>query len=103
LGNEGSYFLGFIVGILALEPFQPEFGRIMELPILAPVLLLGLPIADTLWAIIRRLLAKRSIFAPDRGHIHHRLLEGWGYGKALGILYGISLVLGLVAFGVWWK
>ena len=103
LGNEGSYLLGFAVGVLALEPFQPEFGHITELPILTPVLLLGLPIADTLWAIIRRLAAKRSIFAPDRGHIHHRLLERWGYPKALGILYGISLALGILALGNWWR
>jgi len=103
LGNEGSYLLGFMLGILVLEPFQSEFGRIMALPISVPILLLGLPIADTLWAIIRRSLAKRSIFAPDRGHIHHRLLERWGYPQALGILYGISLVLGLVAFWGWWK
>jgi len=103
LGNEGSYPLGFVVGVLALESLQPEFGRITELPILTPVLLLGLPIADTLWAIIRRSAAKRSIFAPDRGHIHHRLLERWGYPKALGILYGISLALGLLALGSWWR
>ena len=103
LGNEGSYLLGFAVGVLALEPFQPEFGHITELPILTPVLLLGLPIADTLWAIIRRLAAKRSILAPDRGHIHHRLLERWGYERALGILYGISLVLGLLGLWSWWR
>jgi UDP-GlcNAc:undecaprenyl-phosphate GlcNAc-1-phosphate transferase len=103
LGNEGSYSIGFILGILALEPFQPEFGHILRAPILVSILLLGLPIADTLWAIIRRARAGRSILAPDRGHIHHRLLERWGYPKALGILYGISLVLGLVAFCSRWK
>jgi len=99
LGNEGSYLLGFILAVLALESFQPEFGHLLALPVLPPALLLGLPIADTLWAIIRRARARRPIFAPDRGHIHHRLLERWGHRKALGILYGISLLLALVAWG----
>ncbi len=101
LGNEGSYFLGFMVGVLALVSFQPDLGRIRELPILAPILLLGLPIADTLWAIIRRARARRPIFAPDQGHIHHRLLGRWGYPRALAILYGISLLLGLAALSCW--
>lgn len=103
LGNEGSYFLGFMVGALALGSFHPDLGRIRELPIPVPILLLGLPIADTLFAIIRRARARRPIFAPDQGHIHHRLLERWGYPKALGILYGISLLLGLAALWSWWK
>lgn len=103
LGNEGAYALGFLVGVLVLEPFGPEFGPISGLPLLAPILLLGLPIADTLFAIGRRLRAGRSIFAPDRGHIHHRLLERWGYSRALGMLYGISLALGLLALAAGWR
>lgn len=103
LGNEGAYSLGFLLGILALEPFQPEFGPISGLPLLAPVLLLGLPLADTAFAIVRRLRARRSIFAPDRGHIHHRLLARWGYKSALWISYGISLALGLLALASHWR
>jgi UDP-GlcNAc:undecaprenyl-phosphate GlcNAc-1-phosphate transferase len=97
LGNEGAYFLGFLLGILALEPFQPEFGPVNGLSPLAPVLLLGLPLADTAFAIVRRLRARRPIFAPDRGHIHHWLLARWGYKPALWISYGITLALSFLA------
>jgi UDP-GlcNAc:undecaprenyl-phosphate GlcNAc-1-phosphate transferase len=59
------------------------------------VLILGLPIADTLWAIIRRLASGQSILVADRGHIHHRLLKlGWGYKKTVLFLYGIFIILG---------
>lgn len=97
LGNEGAYLLGFLLGVLALEPFAPEFGPISNLPPSAPLLLLGLPIADTIFAVIRRTLAGRSIFAPDQGHIHHRLLARWGHKRALWISYAVSLILGLIA------
>ncbi|MCR4404431.1 MAG: undecaprenyl/decaprenyl-phosphate alpha-N-acetylglucosaminyl 1-phosphate transferase [Candidatus Acetothermia bacterium] len=103
LGNEGAYILGFLLAVLALEPFGHRFGPIERLPVLPPLILLGLPIADTLWAILRRLRARRSVFAPDRGHIHHRLLARWGYGKALLILYLVSLALGVLAVAGWWR
>jgi len=103
LGNEGAYLLGFLLGVLALEPFASGFGQIGDLPASAPILLLGLPIADTIFAIIRRACAGRSIFSPDRGHIHHRLLERWGYRRALAMLYGISLALGLLALAGRWR
>ncbi len=103
LGNEGAYSLGFLLGILALVAFQPEFGPITDLSPLGPILLLGLPLADTAFAIVRRLRARRSIFAPDRGHIHHRLLARWGYKPTLWISYGISLTLSLLAFALCWR
>ncbi|MGQ9733698.1 MAG: MraY family glycosyltransferase [Candidatus Bipolaricaulia bacterium] len=103
LGNEGAYSLGFLLGILALVAFQPEFGPITGLPPPGPILLLGLPLADTAFAIVRRLRERRSIFAPDRGHIHHRLLARWGYKPALWISYGISLALSLLVFALYWR
>jgi len=97
LGDSGSYFLGFLLAILTVESLQSDFGTVYHLPILVPLFVLGLPIVDTLWAIIRRTAAGKNIFAADRGHIHHRLLErGWGYRKTVWFLYAIFVASGLL-------
>jgi UDP-GlcNAc:undecaprenyl-phosphate/decaprenyl-phosphate GlcNAc-1-phosphate transferase len=58
------------------------------------LLVLGVPIIDTFWIITRRLLAGRSPFTPDRGHIHHRLLDlGLTHRGAVLIIYGLCAVL----------
>jgi len=111
LGDEGSYSMGFLLGVLAVEALRlqlqpqpgpgPEFGPepvSTAIPILVPLLLLGLPLADTAWAVLRRLRARRSIFAPDQEHIHHRLLARLGsQPRAVLLLWGLSLALGAVA------
>jgi hypothetical protein len=73
LGDTGSLFLGYILGTAALLSGRQKEGALVSL--LVPVLALGLPLTDTLLAMVRRFLEKRSIFSPDRGHIHHRLLD----------------------------
>lgn len=104
LGDEGSYSLGFLLGMLTLEALQPGPGRgsisePVSVPILVPLLLLGLPLADTAWAVLRRLWARRSIFTPDQEHIHHRLLARLGsQPRAVFLLWGLSLALGAGAF-----
>lgn len=72
MGDTGSMFLGFIVAAVAVSltqdgsnPVGPWF----------PILALAIPIADTVWAIVRRALSGGSVFEADRGHIHHQLLE----------------------------
>jgi UDP-GlcNAc:undecaprenyl-phosphate GlcNAc-1-phosphate transferase len=60
--------------------------------LLVPILALGLPIFDTLFAMVRRFLERRPIFSPDRGHIHHRLIDmGLTHRRAVLMLYGLSL------------
>lgn len=99
LGDGGSHFLGFMLSILAIEALQSDLGRLENVPLLVPLLLLGLPIADTAWAILRRVRARRPIFQADSAHIHHRLLErGLGYRPTVLILYGIFMGLGLLAW-----
>jgi len=116
LGNSGSYSLGFILSILSLHSYSKETTAIV---ILIPVLLLGLPIMDTVLSTLRRLLKslhivavdgnrdngkffffdKWSIFQADRDHIHHRLLQlGFTQSRAVIFLYAISLILGGLAF-----
>ena len=63
-----------------------------------PFLILGLPIFDTANAIIRRVAAGRSPMSPDRGHVHHKLIDmGFNQKQAVAILYAISATLGLTA------
>jgi len=116
LGNSGSYSLGFMLSILSLQSNSKDTTTVI---ILIPILLLGLPIMDTILSTLRRLLKSLhivetngygnhfkfffldgwSIFRADRDHIHHRLLQlGFNQSKAVIFLYAISLILGALAF-----
>lgn len=101
LGDEGSYFLGFLLSFLPLLALQEEFGPLHDTPVLVPLILLALPLADTAWAVIRRARAGRPIFAPDQEHIHHRLLRRLGsQRRAVLVLYAIALVCGLLSLAL---
>jgi hypothetical protein len=85
MGDGGSQFLGFTVAVLAILITQHE-----SLPISAalPLLLLGLPILDTLSVMAQRLAEGRSPFAADKNHVHHRLLAlGFAHYEAVFIIY----------------
>jgi UDP-GlcNAc:undecaprenyl-phosphate GlcNAc-1-phosphate transferase len=76
--------------------------------IAVPLVALGVPIIDTLLAIVRRFLEKRPLFSPDRGHIHHRLLDmGITHRRAVLIIYGVTVLLCIsaiaIAFGRQWQ
>jgi UDP-GlcNAc:undecaprenyl-phosphate GlcNAc-1-phosphate transferase len=99
MGDSGSYFLGFVLGTTSLAGAVQKASTTVS--ILVPVLALGVPIFDTLFTMLRRFLERRPIFSPDRGHIHHRLLDmGITHRRAVLILYGASLVLTAAALGV---
>ena len=70
-GNSGSYFMGFIIAIIALLGFK----NVTLTSLIIPLIILAIPILDTLFAIIRRTLKGESPFAADRFHIHHQLLN----------------------------
>lgn len=95
MGDSGSMFLGFILaGISVIGPTKSAAA----LSLIVPMLALGLPIMDTAFAIIRRKRAGEPIFKPDRGHLHHRLLDlGLSQKQAVLLMYVISALLGLVA------
>ncbi len=96
MGDCGSQFLGFSAGVLALIVTQKSNPALSPL---LPLLVLGLPILDTAWVMLRRLAAGRSPFSPDRGHIHHRLLDlGLTQYEAVVVIYGIQIVLILAAY-----
>jgi len=95
MGDTGSTFLGFI---LATVSIQGLFKFHMIISFAVPFLMLGLPIFDTCFAILRRVAKGQSPMAPDRGHIHHRLIDmGLSQKQTVAVLYVISAILGLSA------
>ncbi len=95
MGDTGSTFLGFIMAVVSV---QGMFKMYNIISFVVPFLMLGLPIFDECFAIIRRLTRGQSPMAPDRGHVHHRLIDmGFSQKQAVGVLYVISAILGLSA------
>lgn len=96
MGDSGSYALGYVLAITAIAaPFQKASATVS---LLVPIVALGVPIVDTLFAMFRRVLERRPIFSPDRGHIHHRLLDmGITHRRAVLIIYGASVSLCIAA------
>ena len=98
LGDTGSMFLGYTLGAASLLTGRQKESTLVSL--LVPILALGVPMADTVFAMVRRFLANRPIFAADRGHIHHRLLDlGLTHRRAVLLLYACSVVLCALALG----
>lgn len=71
MGDSGSMFLGYIIAVIALLGFK----NVTLTTLLAPICLLAIPIMDTLFAILRRLINKKPIDQPDKEHLHHQLLN----------------------------
>ncbi len=98
MGDTGSTFLGFVLAILSIEGTMKS---VTALAMAIPILVLGLPIFDTAFAIIRRIVGGRPIGEADRGHIHHRLLDmGISHRMSVIILYIISGGLGLFSIAL---
>lgn len=91
MGSTGSTFLGFTLAVMSIQGMTKSHTALV-----IAVLILGLPIFDTLFAILRRLFTGKSIMEADRGHIHHRLIDkGYSQKKAVLTLYGISGCFGV--------
>lgn len=92
IGDTGSQFLGFILAAISI---QGAIKSAAAVAVAVPVLALGLPIYDTMFAIVRRKLNNRPIMEADRGHLHHRLLDtGLTQKQVVLIMYFISSILG---------
>ena len=95
MGDTGSTFLGYIMAVMSV---QGMFKSYTVITFIMPVLILGLPLFDTSFAIIRRIINHKPIMQPDRGHLHHRLIDmGFNQKQTVSILYTISALLGLSA------
>lgn len=95
MGDTGSTFLGFILASISIQGLF-KFYAVVSFAV--PFLILGLPIFDTMFAIIRRLLHGQNPMRADRGHVHHRLMDmGFNQKQSVSILYLMSGLLGLSA------
>lgn len=107
IGDTGSNFLGFTLAIVSILGVAKTYTAVV---IVLPIIVLGLPIVDTIFAIIRRIVKNKSLSAiviADKGHLHHRLVrKGFSQKQAVFILYGISASFGMFAVilldsGIW--
>ncbi|MEG1997195.1 MAG: MraY family glycosyltransferase [Clostridiales bacterium] len=95
MGDCGSLFLGFILGAIAILGLS-KGATVVSLFI--PLIIMGIPIFDTFFAIIRRMFLHKPIFEADKGHLHHSLLSlGLSHRQTVLAIYTISLVMGLGA------
>ncbi|MBQ3954876.1 MAG: undecaprenyl/decaprenyl-phosphate alpha-N-acetylglucosaminyl 1-phosphate transferase, partial [Clostridia bacterium] len=95
MGDTGALFLGFCFAVLSV---QGVFKLHAVLAFIVPLTIFAVPLFDMIFAIVRRLVAGKSPFAPDRGHIHHRLIDmGFTQKESVKILYALCALLGLVA------
>ena len=95
MGDTGSTFLGFMLSVICI---QGLFKGYVIISFIVPLLILGLPIFDTGFAIVRRIWNKKPIMAPDRGHLHHRLMDmGFSQKQTVAILYVIASILAMSA------
>ena len=96
LGDSGAYLVGYVLASLAISCVSKKIAVVIITPVI--FLIFALPIADTIYAIIRRIIKGKSILEPDKGHLHHRILQsGLSQKFASYLLYLISAVAGLVA------
>ena len=98
IGDTGSNFLGFMLSVISILGIAKTYTIAV---IVLTVIVLGLPIVEVFWAIIRRLVKGKSlkaVFKADKGHLHHRLVaKGFSQKQAVLILYGISAAFGMFA------
>ena len=88
-GTAGVQFVGYTLAVLSI---------LGTAKVAVALLVLGVPIIDTFWIIVRRLSQGRSPFNPDRNHIHHRLLDlGLSHRQTVFVIYGICLLLAVLA------
>lgn len=107
IGDTGSNFLGYALSVISILGVAKTYTAIV---IVAPLIVLALPVFDTLFAIVRRVIKGRSLKAivmPDKGHLHHKMLKkGFTQKEAVLIMYGISATFGMFAIillesGIW--
>lgn len=95
MGDTGSQFLGFALAAISIQGAIKSAAAVV---VAVPILALGIPIYDTLFAMIRRRINNKPIMQADRGHLHHRLLDmGFSQRQVVFIMYSISVVLGTTA------
>ncbi len=90
VGTSGTMFIGYTLALLAI---------LGTAKVAVAMLVLSVPIIDTFWNIVRRLAAGKSPFTPDRGHLHHRLLDvGLSHTQTVLLIYCLCIALAVLTF-----
>lgn len=94
MGDSGALFLGYTIAIISLSSFTST-DRSVFLSLIPPAMALFVPISDTMMAILRRRINGKRIFAADKNHLHHCLLNrGYSHPRAVQIVWGLSALFG---------
>lgn len=94
MGETGSVFLGFMIAVVCLVGFK----AVTLTSLVVPLLILAIPILDTLFAIIRRIIHKKPIYVADKQHLHHQLLnKKFSQRTTVLIIYGVSILFSLAS------
>jgi UDP-GlcNAc:undecaprenyl-phosphate/decaprenyl-phosphate GlcNAc-1-phosphate transferase len=94
MGDTGALFLGFIISVLSLLGYK----NVTFISFIIPVIILGVPISDTFFAIMRRLINNQPLSEPDKSHLHHCLLRlGYTHRQTVLMIYAMATLFGLVA------
>lgn len=95
MGDTGATFLGFTLAVISIQGTIKSFAAIS---LAVPLLILGLPLFDTAFTILRRVISRKPIMEADRGHLHHKLIDmGLSQKQSVVIMYTASAALGLCA------
>jgi UDP-GlcNAc:undecaprenyl-phosphate GlcNAc-1-phosphate transferase len=88
------FFIGFMIGVFSLQGLKNSTA----VAVVTPIIILGVPITDTVVAIIRRKLSGQKIYEADRMHLHHRLLSlGLTHRGTVLVIYAISFIFSLTS------
>ncbi|GEL13686.1 undecaprenyl-phosphate N-acetyl-glucosaminyl transferase [Lapidilactobacillus concavus DSM 17758] len=94
LGDTGALFIGFMIAVLSLKGLK----NVTFVTLLIPIIILGVPITDTVYAMLRRMLNRKPISQADKHHLHHRLMQlGLSHRQTVLVIYGLALVFAFVS------
>ncbi|MDQ1000814.1 UDP-GlcNAc:undecaprenyl-phosphate GlcNAc-1-phosphate transferase [Neobacillus niacini] len=94
MGDTGALFLGFVISVLSLLGYK----NVTFISFIIPVIILGVPISDTFFAIMRRIINNQPLSAPDKSHLHHCLLRlGYTHRQTVLLIYAMAAFFGVVA------
>lgn len=106
LGDTGALYIGFMIAVLSLKGLK----NVTFISLLVPIIILGVPITDTVYAIIRRRLNKKPVSQADKHHLHHQLMKmGLTHRQTVLTIYALSLVFSFISllfllsptWGIW--
>lgn len=106
LGDTGALYIGFMIAVLSLKGLK----NVTFISLLVPIIILGVPITDTVYAIIRRWLNKKPVSQADKHHLHHQLMKmGLTHRQTVLTIYALSLVFSFISllfllsptWGIW--